>query len=147
MTDLAAQPVHNPIPYLSVIIPIYNGEADLPGLLACLTAQTYPRDRVEYLIVDNGSTDDTFATLRRHRATLCIADSEDLTTPTIATAPTGYLRLRRDHYSPADIRRWAAVARETTGWRRVYVYFKHEDEGRGPRFAQQFLARLNQRGL
>ena len=74
MTDLAAQPVHNnsvqsnpvhnPIPYLSVIIPIYNGEADLPGLLACLTAQTYPRDRVEYLIIDNGSTDDTFTLLQ-----------------------------------------------------------------------------------
>ena len=69
MTDPAAQPVHpqpahNPIPYLSVIIPIYNGEADLPGLLACLTAQTYPRDRVEYLIVDNGSTDDTLALLQ-----------------------------------------------------------------------------------
>lgn len=56
--------VHNPIPYLSVIIPIYNGEADLPSLLACLMAQTYPRDRVEYIIVDNGSTDDTFARLQ-----------------------------------------------------------------------------------
>ena len=74
MTDPATQPVHpnpfhlnpvhNPIPYLSVIIPIYNGEANLPGLLACLTAQTYPRDRVEYLIVDNGSTDDTLALLQ-----------------------------------------------------------------------------------
>ncbi len=67
MTDLTAQlttPVRNPIPYLSVIIPIYNGEADLPGLLACLVAQTYPRDRVEYLIVDNGSTDDTFELLQ-----------------------------------------------------------------------------------
>ncbi len=67
MTDLAAQlahPVRNPIPYLSVIIPIYNGEADLPGLLACLVAQTYPRDRVEYLIVDNGSTDETFTLLQ-----------------------------------------------------------------------------------
>jgi glycosyltransferase involved in cell wall biosynthesis len=67
MPDLADQlttPVRNPIPYLSVIIPIYNGEADLPGLLSCLVAQTYPRDRVEYLIVDNGSTDETFTLLQ-----------------------------------------------------------------------------------
>jgi cellulose synthase/poly-beta-1,6-N-acetylglucosamine synthase-like glycosyltransferase len=44
---------------VSVIVPIYNGEADLPGLIACLLAQTYPADRVEYLLVDNASYDRT----------------------------------------------------------------------------------------
>ncbi|OKH26790.1 glycosyltransferase [Hydrococcus rivularis NIES-593] len=44
---------------VSVIVPIYNGEADLPGLIECLRAQTYPRDRVEYLLVDNNSSDRT----------------------------------------------------------------------------------------
>jgi glycosyltransferase involved in cell wall biosynthesis len=52
------------LPLVSVIIPIYNGKADLPDLLACLQAQTYPRDRVEFLLVDNGSTDDTWAQLQ-----------------------------------------------------------------------------------
>jgi glycosyltransferase involved in cell wall biosynthesis len=47
------------LPKVSVIIPVYNGERDLPELLACLRSQTYPEDRVEYLIVDNGSTDNT----------------------------------------------------------------------------------------
>lgn len=46
-------------PDVSVIVPIYNGEQDLPGLLACLMAQTYPADKVEYLLVDNGSGDRT----------------------------------------------------------------------------------------
>ncbi len=46
-------------PSISVIIPIYNGESDLPELIACLQAQTYPVDRVEYLIVDNNSRDRT----------------------------------------------------------------------------------------
>ena len=46
-------------PFVSVIVPIYNGEQDLPGLLACLMAQTYPKDRVEYLLVDNASSDRT----------------------------------------------------------------------------------------
>lgn len=46
-------------PRVSVIVPIYNGEQDLPGLLACLMAQTYPKDRAEYLLVDNGSRDRT----------------------------------------------------------------------------------------
>lgn len=46
-------------PRVSVIVPIYNGEQDLPGLLKCLLAQTYPADKVEYLLVDNGSQDRT----------------------------------------------------------------------------------------
>ncbi len=52
------------LPKVSVIIPVYNGERDLPELLECLRSQTYPEDRVEYLIVDNGSTDGTARLLR-----------------------------------------------------------------------------------
>lgn len=44
---------------VSVIVPIYNGEFDLPELLNCLRSQTYPRDQVEYLLVDNASRDRT----------------------------------------------------------------------------------------
>lgn len=51
-------------PFVSVIIPVYNGEAELDELLRCLQAQTYPGDRVEYLIVDNASRDRTFAHLQ-----------------------------------------------------------------------------------
>ena len=47
------------LPEISVIIPIYNGESELPDLLDCLKAQTYPRDKVEYLLVDNNSQDNT----------------------------------------------------------------------------------------
>lgn len=43
----------------SVIVPIYNGETDIPGLVECLFAQSYPGDRVEYLLVDNNSQDQT----------------------------------------------------------------------------------------
>lgn len=50
-------------PAVSVIVPIYNGEADLPGLLAGLQGQDYPRDRVDYWLVDNGSRDRTPALL------------------------------------------------------------------------------------
>ncbi len=46
-------------PSVSVIVPIYNGEQDLPGLLDCLMAQTYPAKQVEYLLVDNASSDRT----------------------------------------------------------------------------------------
>ncbi|MEM6253959.1 MAG: glycosyltransferase [Cyanobacteria bacterium P01_D01_bin.156] len=46
-------------PTVSVVVPIYNGETDLPGLIRCLLEQTYPADQVEYLLVDNGSCDRT----------------------------------------------------------------------------------------
>ncbi|MDZ8239803.1 MAG: glycosyltransferase [Nostoc sp. ChiQUE01a] len=52
------------LPMVSVVIPIYNGEADLPDLLNCLLSQTYPKDRVEYLLVDNNSSDRTFISLK-----------------------------------------------------------------------------------
>lgn len=44
---------------VSVIIPIYNGEDDLPGLLDCLFRQTYPAAEADYWLVDNGSRDRT----------------------------------------------------------------------------------------
>jgi cellulose synthase/poly-beta-1,6-N-acetylglucosamine synthase-like glycosyltransferase len=46
-------------PEVSVIVPIYNGEQDLPSLIECLQRQTYPREFVEYLLVDNNSSDRT----------------------------------------------------------------------------------------
>ena len=44
---------------LSVVIPVYNGETDLPDLIECLRSQTYPADQVEYLLVDNNSQDNS----------------------------------------------------------------------------------------
>ena len=49
----------NFLPQVAVIIPIYNGEADVPNLVDCLLSQTYPQDLVEYLLVDNNSSDRT----------------------------------------------------------------------------------------
>ncbi|VXD21108.1 conserved hypothetical protein [Planktothrix serta PCC 8927] len=46
---------------LSVVIPVYNGEIDLPDLIQCLRLQTYPVDQVEYLLVDNNSQDNSVA--------------------------------------------------------------------------------------
>jgi len=45
------------LPSVSVIVPIYNGESDLPALLNCLNAQTYPN--FECVLVDNNSNDRT----------------------------------------------------------------------------------------
>ncbi|MDJ0599397.1 MAG: glycosyltransferase [Crocosphaera sp.] len=47
----------NFLPKVSVIVPVYNGEQDLPDLINCLQSQTYPKEKVEYLLVNNNSQD------------------------------------------------------------------------------------------
>ncbi|HZP41260.1 MAG TPA: DUF72 domain-containing protein [Candidatus Binatia bacterium] len=91
---------------------------------------------------DGWFNDETYALLAKHRAALCIADAETLSTPPVATAPFGYLRLRRADYGSADLDAWAGRVREMTRWKRAYVYFKHEETGRGPALAREFLSRL-----
>jgi glycosyltransferase involved in cell wall biosynthesis len=46
---------------VSVIVPVYNGENVLAGLLGALAAQTYPRELTEILVIDNNSVDSTRA--------------------------------------------------------------------------------------
>jgi uncharacterized protein YecE (DUF72 family) len=85
--------------------------------------------------------DDVFALLRAAGAALCVADDEKGTTPLVATARWGYLRLRREDYAEADLDAWAErlAAQE---WDSAYVFFKHEDEARAPELARGFAERL-----
>ncbi|HZH55223.1 MAG TPA: glycosyltransferase [Sphingobacteriaceae bacterium] len=49
----------NDRPFCSVIIPAFNEEKDIEASLSSLLNQSYPRDRYEIIVVDNGSTDRT----------------------------------------------------------------------------------------
>jgi uncharacterized protein YecE (DUF72 family) len=79
--------------------------------------------------------DDVFAVLQRHDAALCVADTEELSTPFVATAGWGYVRLRRPQYDRAALRRWAKRL-AAQRYHSAYVFFRHEDEGAGPALAQ-----------
>jgi uncharacterized protein YecE (DUF72 family) len=85
--------------------------------------------------------DDTYEALRAGGAALCIADTEDLSTPLISTANWGYLRLRREDYVKSDIRKWANKI-SAQPWQDAFVYFKHEDEGKGPAYASLLMSIL-----
>ena len=85
---------------------------------------------------------DVFEALRARGAALCIAEDEDLATPLEPTADWGYLRLRRQDYTESDIAAWAEKIR-TQPWSEVYVFFKHEEGGTGPRLAAQLLSVLS----
>jgi uncharacterized protein YecE (DUF72 family) len=84
---------------------------------------------------------DVFAALASAGAALCIADDEKLATPLEATAPFGYLRLRRQDYGEAEVATWAEKI-AAQNWRETFVFFKHEDDGKGPALAEQLIARL-----
>jgi uncharacterized protein YecE (DUF72 family) len=56
-----------------------------------------------------------------------------------ATAPFGYLRMRREQYDDAELRSWLDWVHKQD-WDRAFVFFKHEDEGAGPALAKRFLA-------
>jgi GT2 family glycosyltransferase len=55
------------LPPASVVVPVYNGQASLRECLDSLLRLRYPADRLELLVVDNGSTDDTPAILESRR--------------------------------------------------------------------------------
>ncbi|NIN10897.1 MAG: DUF72 domain-containing protein, partial [Gemmatimonadales bacterium] len=69
---------------------------------------------------------------------LCVADTDDDPPPRVATAPFGYLRLRREQYEPGELAEWADWVRAQK-WETAFVFFKHEDAGAGPALAKQFL--------
>jgi uncharacterized protein YecE (DUF72 family) len=87
--------------------------------------------------------DETFRALERAGAALCVAESEDLATPRVRTAPFGYLRLRRPDYPETELDAWAAWVRGAGFTKDVSAFFKHEDEAKGPRFAQSFARRFD----
>ena len=81
--------------------------------------------------------------LRRAGIALCIADSETRSTPVEITADYAYFRLRDEGYKPSDLNDWAKTIKEkTSACKEVFVYFKHEEAGKGPEFAAQLLKTL-----
>jgi uncharacterized protein YecE (DUF72 family) len=76
-------------------------------------------------------SDDVYGCLRTRRAALCIAESDELATPLEATTDWGYLRLRRENYDDALVAGWGARIKAQP-WSTTYVFFKHEDTGKGP---------------
>src|SRR5258708_6335810 len=52
-------------PFTSVIVPTYNRARVLPHLFTALAHQLYPADRMELIVVDNSSSDDTEQVVER----------------------------------------------------------------------------------
>lgn len=55
------------LPFVSVVVPVYNDPAGIKATLDSLLRQSSPTDRYEVVVVDNGSTDETRAVVRGYR--------------------------------------------------------------------------------
>ena len=83
--------------------------------------------------------DEVFSCLKANGCALCIADADDdLEIPFVSTANWGYLRLRREEYTPGNLKKWMKQVQDQD-WERAFVFFKHEDAGTGPKLAAQFM--------
>jgi len=51
-------------PFLSVIVPYYNAGRQIRHLLQALSRQSYPHDRFEVILVNNGSNDDSMDVIK-----------------------------------------------------------------------------------
>ena len=88
---------------------------------------------------ESGFDDEILALLREHQAALCIAEAEDgVEVPFVSTANWGYLRLRRPDYGDPELKGWVDKIKRQD-WKDAFVFFKHEDEGKGPLMGKRFL--------
>jgi glycosyltransferase involved in cell wall biosynthesis len=53
-------------PTVTVVVPVYNGAMTIANCLESLLDQTYPADRYEIVVVENGSTDETTEVVQRY---------------------------------------------------------------------------------
>lgn len=87
--------------------------------------------------------DEVLEALRARDAALCEADTDEEAISTLRpTASWGYLRLRRAEYLDAEIAAWAGRIRSQP-WTEAFVFFKHEDEGKGPALAAKLISALD----
>jgi uncharacterized protein YecE (DUF72 family) len=115
-----------------------NLKKDVPRLRDFLAL--VPRQRRAAMEFRHASwfDDEVFDLMRQHRAALCISEAEEgVEVPFVSTADWGYLRLRRPDYGDAELTDWAKRVRDQ-GWQDAFVFFKHEDDGKGPQMAKRF---------
>lgn len=122
-------------PYLRMNLEVLDGFLEMLPAGLCAAFEFRHKSWIEA---------DVFSRLKAKGLALCVADSENFSTPVEITAGYAYFRLRDEGYQPPDIERWAHIIRErTANCSEVFVYFKHEEAGIGTEFAQQLIKHLS----
>jgi uncharacterized protein YecE (DUF72 family) len=113
----------------------------IEAFLECLP----PKGRYAFEFRNPSWGDEARALLASRGVTFCAAETDDepLGDDAIGEAPLAYLRLRKTSYSPAELAAWARrVERALARGVEVFCYFKHEDEGIGPRLATELATMI-----
>jgi len=85
-------------------------------------------------------TDETYAALKEHNAALCVAETEEMTTPEVATAGFVYYRFRKPNYPPDERKAMIdRIQQHLSAGRDVFAYFKHEETPEGAMYARELL--------
>jgi uncharacterized protein YecE (DUF72 family) len=127
-----------------------NFKAD-PGRLATFLADAAPENTPALRVAfefrhESWFTEEVFAVLRRHQAALCVAESDDLQTPDVATAPFFCYRLRKSNYKPADLAKIQTLLTNRAKQGEVFAYMKHEESPKGALQAAALVKRLRAQG-
>ena len=64
------------LPKVSVVVPVFNAAHCLPRLMESLYAQEYPRDRMEVILVDNKSTDNSVEVIRQYSDVVALSQTQ-----------------------------------------------------------------------
>jgi uncharacterized protein YecE (DUF72 family) len=116
-----------------------TAKKDVPRLRAFLALLPLQRRTAFEFRHPSWFDDEVFGLLHDRRAALCVANAEgNLEVPFVATTDWGYLRLRQPDYGDADLKAWVKRVKDQ-GWRDAFVFFKHENEGKGPLMAKRFI--------
>jgi uncharacterized protein YecE (DUF72 family) len=83
--------------------------------------------------------EEIYECLKKKSCALCFSDTENnQIDELVSTAPWGYLRLRKPGYSENELMDWIKKIK-AQDWDQALIFFKHEDEGAGPKMAKHFL--------
>ncbi len=86
--------------------------------------------------------DDVYTCLKDRNFPLCLSETdEEPDIDIISTANEGYLRLRKSDYTKSEIKKWSDKINKQN-WEKAFVFFKHEDGAKGPKFARQLIELL-----
>lgn len=90
-------------------------------------------------------TDEIFALLKGGNRALCVAETEERTTPDVVTSDFCYYRYRKPTYTPDERRAMVdRIRQHLEQGRNVFAYFKHEETPEGAIYAVEVLKQVNQ---
>jgi uncharacterized protein YecE (DUF72 family) len=89
---------------------------------------------------DSWFAEETYANLRQQNAALCVAETEERTTPDVVTAEFAYYRFRKPTYTAEERQSMVGRMQQHLAENRdVFAYFKHEETPEGAMYARELL--------